>query len=333
MLELRGIERRFAGERGLAGVDLDVARGELVALIGPSGAGKSTLLRIIAGLDRADRGTLRLDGRDITGLGPADRRVGMTLDDAALYEHLTVRGNLLAGLDRFGLHGDAARAAADEAAAMVGATSLIDRAVTTLSAGERRRVGLARAIARKPDILLLDEPLTHLDHRTRNDLREDLRRVHEAIRPATILVTHDHADALAIADRLAYLDLGKVLQQGPASAFDRPAHVDVARGRSWHPMNVVPSAGADGGFIAFLPEDTRVGEPQGEGDLALPGTVRFRTERGAAGLVLTVALADGTRIRLPHPRGAAIDVGQPLRCVASSSALHRFAPDGARLGT
>lgn len=256
MLELRGVERRFSSHRtghqptggqgdapvrarGLLGVDLDVARGEMVALIGPSGAGKSTLLRIIAGLDRPDRGTVRIAGRDVTGLGAPERRVGMSLDDAALYEHLSVRQNLHVGLDRFGLRGTAAEGAVIEAAELTGAIPLLDRLPAGLSAGERRRVSLARAVARRPAVLLLDEPLAHLDQRTRFDIREDLRRIHEATQAATVLVTHDHLDAIAIADRLAYLDEGQVLQTGPVEAFAEPAHVAVALGRSWAPLNVV----------------------------------------------------------------------------------------------
>lgn len=363
-LALRGIERRFPGGRGLSGVDLDVGAGEMVALIGPSGAGKSTLLRIVAGLEDADRGLVLLDGRDLRGRGPAERRVAMTLDDAALYEHLTVEANLFAGLDRFGLRGEEARRAVREAAELVGAVDLLGRETTRLSAGERRRVGLARAVARRPAILLLDEPLTHLDHRTRIDLREDLRRVHASIGAATLLVTHDHADAIAIADRLAYLDGGRVLQTGDAESFRTPEHVDVARGASWTGLNVlsVTDVGGRRESVAFPIDAVRTHDEGTDGespsDVRMTATVTFRTDSGPQGIVLTLQLADGQRIRMlksappgqsgqrpsdPSETGQARDssetgqaqsssrqIGQALRVVVPAASVIRFDQDGRR---
>lgn len=351
MLELRAIERRYRSEQVLAGVDLDVRRDEIVALIGPSGAGKSTLLRIVAGLDRADRGSIRLGGRDIGGLPPAARRVGMTFDDGALYEHLTVADNLTVGLEQFGIRGAAATAAAAEAAATVGASELLAHRPAMLSAGQRRRVALARAIARRPDVLLLDEPLTHLDLRSRLDLREDLRRVHEATGAATLLVTHDHADALAIADRLAYLDQGRILHVGTAETFRRPGHVAVARGCSWHPMNVLPDPRGEGWLalpaaaVAIAGLDTpHDAAPAGIDGLPSVGKVLFlsgnrgplkRTEGDQSGVVVTIDLQIGTasgtsvRLRCPVPRDLALAVGDLVRVSLNSDQLQNFDRHGA----
>jgi ABC-type sugar transport system ATPase subunit len=353
MLELRAIERRYRSELVLAGVDLDVRRGEIVALIGPSGAGKSTLLRIIAGLDRADRGSIRLGGRDISALPPAARRVAMTFDDGALYEHLTVIENLAVGLEQFGFRGAAVGQAATEAAALVGASELLGHRPAMLSAGQRRRVALARAIARRPDVLLLDEPLTHLDLRSRLDLREDLRRVHEATGAATLLVTHDHADALAIADRLAYLDAGRMLHVGTAESFGRPAHVAVARGCSWHPMNVLPDPEGNGWLalpasavtIARL-ETPSHAETTGTERLPSVGEVLFlsgdhgplrRTEGDENGVVVTVGLqvarssqesAPTVRLRCLLPRGLVLAVGDAVRVRLSLDQLQSFDRQG-----
>jgi ABC-type sugar transport system ATPase subunit len=356
VLELRAIERRYDGELVLAGVDLEVRRGELVALIGPSGAGKSTLLRIVAGLDRADGGTIRFDGRDLSRLLPAERRVGMAFDDGALYEHLTVRQNIHAGLDRFGLHGRAATSAAAEAAQLVGANDLLGRLPTSLSAGERRRVALARAIARRPDILLLDEPLTHLDVRARLDLREDLRAIHDATKTATIVVTHDHADAIALADRLAYLDQGRIRHQGTAASFAYPDHLAVASGCSWHPLNVVVER-ATGTWLAFPPESARVARADGRGQvnagaagdgISRAGVVRFvslssqaRTEGDPLGVVVTIEVFDERpnvsesaslgRIRVPQQPGHTLTVGDRVRIEVPLSSIQRFDPDGRAL--
>ncbi len=339
-LELRSVERRFSGGRGLVGVDLAIERGELLAIVGPSGSGKSTLLRIIAGLDRADRGEILLDGRSILTLGPVERGVGMTLDDAALYDHLSVRDNLRAGLDRFGLRGQHAERAAHEAAELVGALALLDRFPPSLSAGERRRASLARAIARKPRLLLLDEPLAHLDERTRLDLREDIRILHEATGAATLIVTHDHADALAIADRLAYLDGGRVLQSGSPEAFREPRHISVARGCAWLGLEVCRAEALSGpvpptaAWVAIGADGDA--DDAGESGLLLDGVVHYRMadarERGAAGRVLlTLTLGSGERIRVSRAVEAAPSIGQPCRVALRPDACIWFDADGHRL--
>ncbi len=325
-LSLRQIERRFVGGGGVRDITLDVRRGELVALIGPSGAGKSTLLRLIAGLDAPTRGTILWDGRDITRAAPADRRVGVTFDDGALYEHLTVRGNLLAGLERFGIAGPNADTAVRDAAALMGATHLLERKPETLSAGERRRVALGRAIARRPAMLLLDEPLTHLDDRTRHDLREDLANAHRAIGAATVIVTHDHDDALAIADRLVFLDGGRVLQSGTAAEFERPDHVAVARGCSWRPLNVLPDGTRT---IAFAAESVRVTATPPTSGWSASGRVSHVSAMGAP--VVTVRIESGERVRL---RWAAAEVppalGQALGLHVPPESIQTFGPDGDR---
>lgn len=364
MLELRGVERGFRGRPVLSGLDLEVARGEIVAVIGPSGAGKSTLLRIVAGLERAERGSVRWEDRDLAAVAPADRGVGMTFDDAALYDHLDVRGNLHAGLARAGIVGAEADRAAARAAELTGAAALLAERPATLSAGERRRVALARAIARRPRILLLDEPLAHLDLRSRLDLREDLRRVHEATGAATILVTHEHEDALSIADRLAYLDEGRVLQAGPPGEFERPSHVAVARGRAWRPLNVVSDVRATGeaaGWLAFEPVAATLsaegGGASADGGWRARGRVHFiercadgtRTIDGAAGIVVTVDLgapsaqnSDGTRANAGHgprtagtsrvrciaPAASTWSTGMPVDVSVFETALLRYGADG-----
>jgi len=350
-LELRSVERRFPGGGGLVGVDLALDQGELLALIGPSGSGKSTLLRVIAGLDRPDRGEILLDGRPIAALGPVERGVGMTLDDAALYDHLSVRENLRAGLDRFGLRGTAAERAMHEAAELVGALALLDRMPASLSAGERRRASLARAVARKPRLLLLDEPLAHLDERTRLDLREDIRLLHEATGAATILVTHDHQDALAIADRMAFLDAGRVVQTGSAEAFREPAHIAVARGCGWLGFEVCRSAALrmtsspPGEWVAIAPEGVAlIADAPGSRDaIALEGVVRYRTTARRTGsrraessderVVLTVELGTGERIRLPMATKDAPPIGAALTADLRPTTLRWFDASGRRVPT
>jgi ABC-type sugar transport system ATPase subunit len=359
MLEIRAIQRRYRREPVLAGIDLDVARGEIVAIIGPSGAGKSTLLRIIAGLDRQDAGTLHFEGRDLTPLRPDRRRIGMTFDDGALYDHLSVRANVAIAQERrtpAGGSGENTKSAPAHRAsgqqALFGIEPLLDRKPPTLSAGQRRRVALERALASAPDILLLDEPLTHLDVRARRDLAEDLSRAVEDLRPSTLLVTHDHADAIAIAHRLAYLDGGKILHVGSAASFARPAHVAVARGCSWRPMNVLDDP-VSGGSIAFPSEALHWGQSttaSGPVDrVQIQGTVVHavgengplrRTDLASQGVVVTVAVhalgpakAEGSlaglaiglgRLRCQLPGDLPASIGQPLRGWVAADQLQHF---------
>jgi len=328
-LELRALTRRYGGGRGVESIDLDVACGELLAVTGPSGSGKSTLVRLVAGLESPDSGAVLLDARDVTRLAPHDRDIGMTFDDGALYEHLDVRHNVEAGLDRRGIRGAVARGAALEALTLAGAAHLMDRRPESLSAGERRRVALARALARQPALLLLDEPLTHIDRAARLDLREDLRAAQQAIGATTLLVTHDHEDAIAIADRIAFLSGGRVRQVGAAAELlVRPMHVDVARGFGPQPMNLVTAP--DGETIGFRPEDVQV-QPKATGqpeDWSATATI---AHRGGGGL--TLRLGDGSRVRTiasPDPTSAS-DVGQHLPIAVASQHLHRFARSGDRV--
>ncbi|HSK27297.1 MAG TPA: ABC transporter ATP-binding protein [Jiangellales bacterium] len=204
----------------------------VTALFGPSGAGKTTLLRCVAGLDRPDAGRVVVDGEVWDGEGrhlPARRRrVGLLFQDHALFPHLDVDGNVAYGLGRLPRRERAARVA--EALASAGAAKLAGRRVRELSGGEAQRVALARALAPRPRLLLLDEPLSALDAPTRSRLRTELREVLVREATPTLLVSHDRTEVLALADRVAVLVDGRVLQVGsPAEVFDRPADASVAR--------------------------------------------------------------------------------------------------------
>lgn len=320
-LALRGLVRRFANARGVlgrdgAGVTLDVRAGEIVAIVGPSGCGKSTLLRVIAGLDVADAGSIAIDGRDVTRAEPHDRGIGMTFDDGALYEHLTVRGNIELGAERAIVARGERDAAIAGAAGRAGAGHLLDRRPASLSAGERRRVALARALARRPSLFLLDEPLTHLDRSARVDLREDLAMTIRATGSAALLVTHDHDDAVAVATRVAFMSDGDIVQVGTAQELvDRPAHVAVARGFGAQPMNIV---GTPSGCVGVRPGDCRVGE----GAWSVTGAVRF----ARAGEV-TVGLETGERVRVRSDAAP----GERVTVSADADRLHRFDRSGLRV--
>lgn len=244
-VELRGVSKVFRDRtRALDDLDLDVVDGELLVLVGPSGSGKTTTLRLIAGLDQPTAGTIRAGGQSLCGIPARKRDVAMVFQHLGLYGHWSVRRNLAFGLElrerggwlgaigRRLLGGERARAIDGKVAAAVrllGIESLLDRPVGELSGGERQRVALGRAIARQPAIWLLDEPLASLDAPTRLTLRRELKQLQRSLGTTTIYVTHDQAEALALADRIGVLHHGQLQQIGtPAEIYQRPRNQFVA---------------------------------------------------------------------------------------------------------
>jgi ABC-type sugar transport system ATPase subunit len=321
-VRVAGLCRRFDRGAGVGPLDLDVAAGETFAVLGPSGSGKSTLVRLLAGLDPPDAGTVSLDGRDAGGLGPVERGVAVAFDDAPLHGHLDVAANLRLGLGALGASGTEASLAT--AIAAFGIEPLLARQPETLSAGERRRVALARAIARRPRLLLLDEPLGHLDGPARLSLREALRAALGDLGATTFLVTHDHEVATGLAARIGFLHAGRLVQVGTADELWRsPAHLAVAVGFGPEPMVAVPDGPET---LAFRPSHARLGEPRASPERRF--AVRaIEPEFGGDAPRLRVTLAEGagTKLLLPPgreaPRG---DLFVPLE------SIHRFSSDGRR---
>jgi thiamine transport system ATP-binding protein len=201
MLDVTGLVVRFGTRTVLDNVSLHVDAGEIVAILGPSGSGKSTLFRVIAGLLPADRGTVTIDGRDVTTTPPHRRGVGMVFQDDQLFPHLDVAANIAFSMRMRGASRTERQQRVDELLDLVGLPGLASRAVTNLSGGEAKRVALARSLATRPDVLLLDEPLTGLDRELHDRLAEDLRTVLRATGVTALLVTHDVAEAGVVADR------------------------------------------------------------------------------------------------------------------------------------
>ena len=218
-VELGGVARRFGQRTALDDIDLTVAQGEFLALLGPSGCGKTTLLRLLAGFDAPDRGTIRIGGRLVAGPGtmvPAeDRGIGMVFQSYALWPHMTVRENVDYALRLRRLPAADRTRRADEALAAVGLTDRADARPETLSGGQRQRVALARCLAMAPALVLMDEPLANLDVHLRDALQAEFRRLHRQLGATVVYVTHDQAEAMALADRVAVMDHGRLQQVAP----------------------------------------------------------------------------------------------------------------------
>ena len=239
---LAGIVKRHGAVTALAGIDLDIRPGEFFSLLGPSGSGKTTTLRILAGLEQADAGTVRMNGEDVTRLEPGERDVAMVFQSYALYPHMTVGENIAFPLRMIGLSESEIEKSVREAAGRVRIEHLLGRKPGQLSGGQQQRCALARAIVRKPALFLLDEPLSNLDAKLRIETRVELKRLQRALNVTAVYVTHDQEEALSLSDRLAVFMDGRVIQVGtPEEVFSRPATVSVAGFLGNPPMNLLPA--------------------------------------------------------------------------------------------
>jgi sulfate/thiosulfate transport system ATP-binding protein len=225
MIEAQGIVKRFGAFTALDGVSVDVPTGSLTALLGPSGSGKSTLLRVIAGLEQPDAGEVSLDGEDVTRLPPQSRGVGFVFQHYAAFKHMTVWDNVAFGLTIRRRPRSEIKQRVAELLELVQLSGLAKRYPAQLSGGQRQRMGLARALAVDPKVLLLDEPFGALDARVRKELRLWLRRLHDETHTTTVIVTHDQEEAMDVADRVVVMNAGRIEQTAPPrELYDHPAN-------------------------------------------------------------------------------------------------------------
>jgi thiamine transport system ATP-binding protein len=230
VLAVDALTVRFDGQEALHEASLEVGDGEVVTILGPSGCGKTTLLRVIAGLQAPDAGRVVMEGRDLAGVPPHRRGIGLVFQDHALFPHRDVLGNVAFGLRMRGDPPAAIEARVRELLALVGLSGLERRSVGSLSGGEQQRVALARALAPAPRVLLLDEPLGSLDRRLRDRLLDDLGRLFAELAATAIYVTHDRTEAFTLGDRVAVMGEGRIVQVAtPDALWAHPRDADVAR--------------------------------------------------------------------------------------------------------
>jgi putative spermidine/putrescine transport system ATP-binding protein len=228
-LILEGLGKSYGGVTAVEGLDLTVARGEFVSLLGPSGCGKTTTLQMIAGFVEVDRGRMLLDGGDLASVPPSKRGLGIVFQSYALFPHMTVAQNIGFGLEMRGIGKAEREQKTREAMALVGLKGFEERYPRRMSGGQQQRVALARALVIKPALLLLDEPLSNLDAKLREEMQGELRQIQRSVGTTTILVTHDQHEAMALSDRIVVMNQGRVEQIGaPDAVYGRPASAFVA---------------------------------------------------------------------------------------------------------
>ena len=228
-LELERLTRSFGAHNAVDGLTLGVEKGEFVALLGPSGCGKTTTLQMIAGFVEPTSGAIRLGGRDLLAIRPAKRGLGIVFQSYALFPHMTVAENVGFGLEMQGVGAAERRTRVGETLELVGLGAFASRFPRQMSGGQQQRVALARALVIRPQILLLDEPLSNLDAKLREGMQIELRQIQRTVGTTTILVTHDQAEAMALSDRIVVMNQGKAEQIGPPhEAYERPATPFVA---------------------------------------------------------------------------------------------------------
>jgi len=321
---LDGVRKQWSPTVSVGPLSLEVARGEMVALLGPSGSGKTTVLRLLAGFEALDAGRIVVGGEDVTAVPPAKRRFGMVFQHYALFPHLDVGENVAFGLTARGAAAaDQVRAKVAEALALVDLAGFERRRVYELSGGQQQRVALARALAPEPRVLLLDEPLSNLDPALRERTRRELRTLITRVGITSVFVTHEQEEAFDLGDRVAVLHDGRLEQAAtPDELYEHPASLFVATfvGRA----NVVRGALAgalgarDGQIVVVRPERLRFA------DAGVPGVVRERRYTGAAAFY-QVDTEPGDRLEVQAGPGAA-RVGE--RVYVEATGVMTFAEGG-----
>ncbi len=346
------ITRRFAGSAGPAVNDftLDIRDGELMVLLGPSGCGKTTSMRMVAGLETPDEGDIRIAGRRVNDLEPKDRDVALVFQSYALYPHMTARDNMLYPLKVRHMTRDERARRVDQVADSLGIRHLLDRKPRELSGGEQQRVALGRAIVREPQVFLMDEPLSNLDAKLRVHTRAELKGLQQELGTTTVFVTHDQAEAMTMADRIAIMNLGTLQQVGtPDEVYDTPSNLFVAQFMGSPPMNTLPARRDDGALIG--PEGWRLPLPRGLAvesdeltvgvrpeDLELSQTPRetgqparvFVSEPLGAEVIVNVHVGE-TLLKVRTTPDVRPSRGDVVYVSANPRKLHVFGPDGGRI--
>jgi ABC-type sugar transport system ATPase subunit len=319
-----GVVKRFGAVEAVRDLTLEIRDGELMVLVGPSGSGKTTALRMLAGLEAVDAGRIEIGTRVVNDVSPRDRDVAMVFQDYALYPQMTVRDNMAFGLRRRGLERAEVDRRVAETCRTLGLDQLLDRRPRQLSGGQQQRVALGRALVRRPQVLLMDEPLSNLDAQLRVQARGEIKRLQSEVGTTMVYVTHDQVEALTLGERIAVMNDGRLEQVGtPEELYERPANVFVGGFIGSPAMSFLP--GDDGAVVGVRPEHVR---PWADGLVGpIAGRVAFVEALGRETLV-GVDTEAGARLVSAVEGRAGYTVGEPIRVGLVAEGMRRFGADG-----
>jgi spermidine/putrescine transport system ATP-binding protein len=330
LVRLQAVSKRYGSVPAVKELDLEIRRGDFLAILGPSGCGKTTLLRMIGGFVAPTAGRIEIDGQDVTALSPEKRPTNTVFQGYGLFPHMTVRQNIAYGLKTAKRPREEIERRVEDAIALVRLQDFVDRAIDQLSGGQQQRVALARALIMRPRVLLLDEPLAALDLKLRQAMQDELRRIHSEIGGTFVFVTHDQGEALGLANRIAVMDQGAIVQQGTpeevyaspktrfVSTFIGEANVFAGR-RTGGEIRLdagatIRSDGRDGAVtVVVRPEKMRL--DTGDDGVAIDGVLADIVYLGSF-IKYVVKLSSGQRVFLHSNDTAArraVAVGQPVR--------------------
>jgi multiple sugar transport system ATP-binding protein len=352
-ISLKDVRKSYGPAHVIKGVNIEIEDGEFCVFVGPSGCGKSTLLRMIAGLEDISAGTLTIGDKVVNDLPPKDRGIAMVFQSYAIFPHMTVRENVGFGLTIAGASKEEQATKVAEAARILQMEHLLDRTPSQLSGGQRQRVAIGRAIVRKPQVFLFDEPLSNLDAALRMDMRMEIGRLHQQLGASMIYVTHDQVEAMTLADKIVVLKDGNVMQIGaPMELYHNPANLFVAGFLGAPSMNFVkvtvqavngdkvlvsnaaldpvelsgkrgPFKAGDTAIMGLRPQYLEIARGEGR----LHGKVAL-TERLGSETVLDVTLKDGSPLIAALSQDAIFEVGAPVNLTFDLDKAHLFPEDG-----
>jgi sn-glycerol 3-phosphate transport system ATP-binding protein len=359
-ISLHNVRKCFGETEVIQNMSLDIKDGEFIAVVGPSGSGKSTVLRLISGLEPVSEGTISIAGRDVTGIHPKKRDVSMVFQNYALYPHMTVRRNILFGMKLRKESRQAQQAALDRVTDILHLDGLLDRKPRQLSGGQRQRVAMARAIVRQPEAFLMDEPLSNLDAKLRNEVRLSIMELHQRLGTTTVYVTHDQIEAMTMAHRIVVLRRGVIQQIGtPQELYQSPANLFVARFIGSPAMNILDVTCENGSIrlpngveiptpasvkpmlnkvkrasMGIRPEHILLSNGHGITTLQAPaemcvpyaGTLSAVEMLGSDIVLHTTQESNGLRVRVAN-RGVAYAAGETTNFVLDLTKAHFFATE------
>ncbi len=347
-VQIKDLDLNFGAVKVLKGLNLDIEQGEFVVLLGSSGCGKSTLLNCIAGLLEVSAGQIHIQGKNVTWAEPSDRGIGMVFQSYALYPQMTVEGNLSFGLKNAKIPADEIKRRVARAAEILQIEPLLKRKPAALSGGQRQRVAIGRALVRDVDVFLFDEPLSNLDAKLRTDLRVEIKRLHQQLKNTMIYVTHDQIEAMTLADRIAIMKGGLIMQLGsPDEIYNRPQCIYVADFIGSPSMNffdgqfengvftnadlTVPMTGYDyvsantaacTAVLGIRPEHIVTGELVNSAPIQLDSVVEIVEPMGADTLVYAKVGSSSIRIRMDGQ--ARVSPGDELKIGVDASRASLF---------